>query len=1306
MSIKFPKSANNSFLKTGKIQTQPVAKISISGMSKDNASALSKLLQPGGDSNAGRPGVASPLLQPVGDSNAGRPGGPSVTGFGNKTQEKDIITNSNDSTPQKPLSEFEKLTNISDSRPEIIALTDFHPLYIRKDAEQTEHGNLFDVYVQTMRQIENDAIAINSLKNNEITKKRNEALKQSVSSLTDATKSVYQILKRIELDRKRLNLFNEVYDFSAIEFVNKEIPEDSKTDKDLLKDYCKKFFIAEKASLLKTLSKLTKIKTDDLAKFSSTKLWLMLVKEIQHLLNSYISEKSYDNSNDNSIPNRPDDKNLSIFLEFEKNAGTNLAISSAIDELDFASAAKEEIENDSTNKIAAGYNTRRDQLDSEANRFVDIFNALNTSLEKVNSDKHKSIAIIFNSICKEIRISSCYDPSSAKLVNALNFFNTSLPGLRTAANDKSANYDFLEKVIGSVKSNDRIYSPVSANYQNSLKGLSFLLTNDKSVLTLEESENQTIKSEKGTFPNIADAGSYIYSEERLVEFVDSNGNYDLSSRANLLGKKLSSLDFHFSTIAYDLGMLSTKDTQVFNKDFSPNYVSTDPNIFFNKIFDVLNSNLNKAEFDYNNPNLGVISFLKHIGKTSPNYVKLKSYVYLMVNFYNSNRSRDDIFARTYVLNTLIYSFLYDKSFSDLPQEILDDLDAIRATIEKQTPYANESKTEKGKKATFEMAIDYIDNKLQNGEFSWLPCRYEDEQKFGEALINHPVFKLIADVLKEVEKVLFTYASGNSTGLTSFNGVSFEAIKLMMFEALIRCIHLMEGSEVKGWAMEAFDSTISRLPLTKGGKFNIQNIDNPESSVQKGLFWNSYVKLSPGVTNNGFNNSVYALMSAGPIRSKIKEEISHLNTSIITALNTIKTLKKGIDDSLSTINSLTGEELSYLAQYVGGKEKLKFLLSKNQLNLLMSNLEDMNFSVIKFSSSVNTSNVDFNNYLETLSHSGKMVKVLKKFFNDQEFTKVKGYNKKIITIGLAQNLIKNMLTKIQLEKLTNKHDDIIKVSIYKMDLLNNDIVYLPKTFLFEASRYPVRVVDAIPDDIANIKQLRTRNYSFYNKSNAKDDGEVSTMAPPLDDEEYSFLNISEKSQIIENHIISFLLENYLKITTGLVLNETTFNLDNAEAEALLSLQKSTIGPDDSFSNATYFSDSVFPANVEFIKKLVAPKKFDRVFNIIFDPEFQVDVSATQNTFTGKKLLETMISLGKIKKVGSEYYDNDKRESDVTLYSYFAVLETHAKSIKMSIDKQAEGGIKQPKIKDLVTVKEPFEFDAFNGINSGQNFGVKF
>jgi hypothetical protein len=1328
--IKFPKSANRSFLKTGNVQTQPVAKVSISGMSEANAEALSKIsglitkVEPtsGVGANVGRPTgqeSVSSLLKPSGNKTNLEGGlssnlkdlghyASSVTGFGNNTQENNIVTYSNDSTPQKPISEFEKLTNISDSRPEVIALTDFHPLYLQKDAEQTEHGKLFDVYVQTMRQIENDATAINRLKNEENVKKRNEAIKRSVSSLTDAAKSVYQILKRIELDRKRLNLLNEVYDFSAIEFVNKEIPEDSKVDKDLLKDYCK-ILTTEKTNLVKVLSLLTGIQESDLSKFSSTKLWLTLVKEMQSLLNLHISTAVYDSPSDAKfIPKRTGDEKLPIFLKFEKSdgiVGTDLTVNSGLD-LDVTGDVKDLIVSlEKKTQVASQLVTRLDELKTERDRFANIFSYLKTSLEEISKDDTKVIAVIFNSVCKEIRVSSCYDPSSSKLANALNFFNTSLPGLRASANDKSANYDFLEKVIGNVKSGDKVYSPVNVSSQNSLKGLSFLLTNDKSVLTLEESENQTIKSEKNTFPNIVDAGSYIYSEERLVEFVDSNGNYDLRTRANLLGNKLSSLDLHFSTIAYDLGMLSTKDSQVFNKDFSPSYVSTDPTIFFNKVFGVLSANLNKAEFDYNNPNLGVISFLKHLNK--PKYVNLKSLVYLMVHFYNSSPA-----GSFDLIDVLIYRFLQDRSVSleNMPQEIKDDLDAIKSSIEKQGKAAANTKSEKSAEATFGQAISQIENILQSGEFSWRPCRYEDATKFGETLRANPVFILIAEVLKEVEKVLFTYASGNLAGLTSFNGVSFETIKLMTFEALMKFINLMEGSEVRVWQMgkdiiKNNTNAVARLPGENDKNFNVKGAASNnnyygDADLIKYREWTSFVQLPTGY------GPLAGELKGTPIGINIKKEISYLNTSIITALNTIKTLKNGINDSLATINSLAGVELTYLAQYMGGKEKLKFLLSKNQLNLLLSNLEDMNASIEKFSSGDNSSKVYFNNHLETLSHSDKMVKVLKRFFNNQEFSKVKGYNKKIITIGLAQNLIKNLLTQVQLEKVTNKHDDIIKVSIYKMDLLNSDVIYLPKTFLFEASRYPMRVVDQIPNNVTNIKELFTRNYSFYNKSNAKDNGEVSTMVPKLDDEEYSFLNDYEKSQIIENHIISFLLENYLKITTGLVLNETTFNLDTAEAEALLSLEISQNRSKNNFGNATTFSEKIFPSNIEFLKKLVSPKKFDRVFNIIFDPEFQVDVSATQSTTIGKKLLESMVSLGKIRQVGNRYYDNDKSESDVTLYSYFAVLETHAKSIKMSIDKQTDRDVKQSgTIKNLAATQAGGVLDAFNDVISGQNFGFK-
>jgi hypothetical protein len=350
--------------------------------------------------------------------------------------------------------------------------------------------------------------------------------------------------------------------------------------------------------------------------------------------------------------------------------------------------------------------------------------------------------------------------------------------------------------------------------------------------------------------------------------------------------------------------------------------------------------------------------------------------------------------------------------------------------------------------------------------------------------------------------------------------------------------------------------------------------------------------------------------------------------------------------------------------------LEFLLVEPQLTLLLSNIEDLYQSFNTFSnvveSNANDSKASFINYQESLAHSKKVVDILKNFFSSSEFREKKGYNKKIITVGLAQGLIKNHIEKAAINSSNSKHDDIIKLLVYKIDLINNDIVYKPKSFLFEASRYPVRVPNQFLTDTADFSQIPTRNYSF--SSDVDRQGESFYYNSGELENEYSFLTLQEKNELIRNHGISFLLENYIKITTGIILGEVCFNVTPAEAQSILndlenksSFIKETSsflpGPDSVFR----FEEKLYPSTNKIIRQLVQPKKFDRVFNIIFDPEFVVDEEKSNI-----EKLNALIKQGKFQSINklnpSEgIIDADKSANDPALDAYFVVLETHAKSL---------------------------------------------
>jgi hypothetical protein len=80
---------------------------------------------------------------------------------------------------------------------------------------------------------------------------------------------------------------------------------------------------------------------------------------------------------------------------------------------------------------------------------------------------------------------------------------------------------------------------------------------------------------------------------------------------------------------------------------------------------------------------------------------------------------------------------------------------------------------------------------------------------------------------------------------------------------------------------------------------------------------------------------------------------------------------------------------------------------------------------------------------------------------------------------------------------------------------------------------------------------------------------------------------------------------------------------------------------------------------YITKVLQPKKFDRVFNVIFDPEFQIDFEKTTSNKFGADTLNLLVRERKIININqNEYVDADKSLQDASLESFFVSIETHA------------------------------------------------
>lgn len=173
------------------------------------------------------------------------------------------------------------------------------------------------------------------------------------------------------------------------------------------------------------------------------------------------------------------------------------------------------------------------------------------------------------------------------------------------------------------------------------------------------------------------------------------------------------------------------------------------------------------------------------------------------------------------------------------------------------------------------------------------------------------------------------------------------------------------------------------------------------------------------------------------------------------------------------------------------------------------------------------------------------------------------NVRILSVGLPSGFMNSLQHRLEsfiegqnfaeFSRRRNLQPNVIKIHVYMKDLLFDDVVFKPKTFIFETSRFI-----AAPD----FKKI-TSNPTFENVLS-----NVSTRALAVDGSTfrtttgYELANDSayhavitddERRQMLENHVKSYLIRVYLRLLTGVDFNEDGFYLDDSIAELRVDLE---------------------------------------------------------------------------------------------------------------------------------------------------------
>lgn len=322
-------------------------------------------------------------------------------------------------------------------------------------------------------------------------------------------------------------------------------------------------------------------------------------------------------------------------------------------------------------------------------------------------------------------------------------------------------------------------------------------------------------------------------------------------------------------------------------------------------------------------------------------------------------------------------------------------------------------------------------------------------------------------------------------------------------------------------------------------------------------------------------------------------------------------------------------------------------------------------------------------------------------NNEKYRFEEGHNLKILSVGLPAGFLSYLYstlasTSTDFDSANNKEKDVISINVYRRDVEFEDIIFKPQSFVFEMSRFVSRSTFDNNADVLTKSNFDVilDSYIFMKDFSEFVKGQYSTGDSFFEDSKYDFLSKTEKENLVENHITSFLLSVYVQLLTGVSLDENSYffnpevhagNIDDGTKDKFVKLIelyvsgiagttltieqlknsspqiKQLMNKIDNFVKSnnltkqinapilpgvsksaaveltedllsfvkTFHPYSILTGGAAHRTRVTSPKMFERIFNIPIDPDdFEVDVKKTLLTKPGTLAFDALVSQGYI------------------------------------------------------------------------------
>jgi len=1093
--IKTFKAGNEKAANTGLIEVQPTVVDDIPGKSGKTAKGKSKIPHdtpigvPTGAQNVQDKGlvdmVGSPSLGGM-SNKLGKPGYLVDTGSGKGKNAIipifDLFPDPGVSLPSssdelsvstKKFDAYEHLTGISKERPEIIMLTNFQPLFNEQSFSdhpgaklavnsvqhlQTDAGAFFDhqASVRKLKQHNANQLMSSLKQNSHIIKQefslRKENFSNRIGELTATSHYLWGLIKTLEKLKHQLDLRDDVHEVDPQESLRNHVGNFGPVRSDGLlrglttsvnSNFPPKFNVVDVMGLFGY----TKVNTRTV--YTSSKLWLQMMFEFKNLLRTHSLNL------------------LDIEPTYQKRDDSPAKITQTpgVKRFDFAAflpniPAMSDIKDIQPNDIPGMLSL-----------ITDAYNVIYENVQFKNDETR--IAALLNAVSREFRYSRGI--SNPDVQNTLESYY----GYNIVNNN---NLKLMDVVIGQFGNNITDIPAVKSSALTSIA--QFQPAENVAVMTLE---SKYIEGDNGI---ITPGSSYF------IDYVlEVDGDKFATNRMIQLQEYFDKAYKQFNVFVNGMNLLAAEYTDDQDANAGTFEISlNNPRSLFNELRKNIVTDSGFEHVDVkkdvlvpvfaaakNNQKIKSLMVMYFIAKMS------KSYGSNVVKFFKSSKQQDNTAATDAIIDQIIAELL--------------------------------------KEATAISNVDSL-NKFKNGQTG---------EKHGKVLVNvatiKNAFKTNTRLLTVIEghfsQIAAAFRSGNlalNGNVTRYGGHPDTVIMMALMDVIATMMDLYGNRKISGKVIDKTGTSFSINEKTQNHAASINEVDH-----------------------------------------RLSKEIVLTQHVIFTVLNTLKRLSNSIGNVVNYLNSPQSlKELKKIVELIDDPKLLHMLFSEQQIRLFASSVADLSHALREASTASSVlddvngdGKFDADDEIRALDDSSVSTRVkeaIDALFSLSEYSSAMANNKKILTVGIPLGFGQHLQRKVDVRRLKkssfdDKQNDIIKINVYKVDLQNPDIVYLPRSYFFELSRFPVRSESLVKNIVAKdkmniINRFPTRDYSgifaeggslvqYYNA--APDESEA------LSSDEYSFLPQNSKMQLYMNHVMSYLLEVYIRVMTGISTSDYHFDL---------------------------------------------------------------------------------------------------------------------------------------------------------------------